>query len=50
MVPAIYGYGDPGDCFLMATARLRNLPLVTRDDRIIELAEREPAYLDVIVC
>ncbi len=30
-VPAIYGSGDPGDCFLIATARIRNLSLVTRD-------------------
>ncbi len=50
MVPATYGYGDPGDCFLIATARLRNLALVTRDERIIELARREPAYLSVVEC
>ena len=24
-VPAIYGRGDPGDCFLIATARVRRL-------------------------
>jgi PIN domain nuclease of toxin-antitoxin system len=49
-VPATSGYGDPGDCFLIATARIRNLSLVTRDTRIIELAEREPDYLSVIIC
>ena len=47
-VPAIYGYGDPGDCFLIATARIRKLTLVTRDTRIIALAKREPAYLTVM--
>jgi PIN domain nuclease of toxin-antitoxin system len=50
MVPAIYGYGDPGDCFLIATARVRNLVLATRDERIIELARRDPAYLNALEC
>jgi len=49
-VPGIYGSGDPGDCFLIATARLRRLSLVTRDTKIIALAKRERGYLDVTVC
>jgi PIN domain nuclease of toxin-antitoxin system len=49
-VPAIYGLGDPGDCFLIATASVRKLSLVTRDRRMIELARREPDYLKVISC
>ena len=49
-VPAIYGNGDPGDCFLIATARVRQLALVTRDRLIGELADREPGYLAVIRC
>jgi PIN domain nuclease of toxin-antitoxin system len=49
-VPAIYGSGDPGDCFLIATARIRNLTLITRDRQIIELAEREQKYLSIIAC
>lgn len=50
LVPAVYGYGDPGDCFLIATARVRKLALVTRDARIIKLSERQPEYLSVIPC
>jgi PIN domain nuclease of toxin-antitoxin system len=49
-VPAVYGSGDPGDCFLIATARIRKLALVTRDSRILELAARDPGYLSVIPC
>jgi len=49
-VPAIYGQGDPGDCFLIATAHVENLTLVTRDAKILELAHRRPDYLSVIAC
>jgi len=49
-LPGICGYGDPGDCFLIATAHVENLTLVTRDARIIELANRRPDYLTVIPC
>jgi PIN domain nuclease of toxin-antitoxin system len=49
-VPSVYGSGDPGDCFLIATARLQNLVLVTRDAKIIRLAARLPDYLTVIAC
>jgi PIN domain nuclease of toxin-antitoxin system len=49
-VPAVYGSGDPGDCFLIATARLRKLALVTRDARMAELTRRSPYYLSIIPC
>lgn len=49
-VPAIYGRGDPGDCFLIATARVRGLSLVTRDGPILQLALARPAYLQVLEC
>ena len=49
-VPAVYGHGDPGDCFLIATARVRRLSLVTRDAKMIELAERRRDYLSVVRC
>jgi PIN domain nuclease of toxin-antitoxin system len=49
-VPAVYGSGDPGDCFLIATARIRKLSLVTHDGRITQLASREPSYLTVVPC
>jgi PIN domain nuclease of toxin-antitoxin system len=49
-MPGIYGSGDPGDCFLISTARVRRLSLVTRDSKMIALAKRERGYLDVTVC
>lgn len=49
-VPAIYGRGDPGDCFLIATARLRRLSLVTRDTPILQLATAQPSYLQAMEC
>src|SRR5437660_12817488 len=30
-VPAAFGRGDPGDCFLIATARMKKVPVVTRE-------------------
>lgn len=49
-VPAVYGRGDPGDCFLLATARVRRLPLVTRDGPIQQLAVARPDYVQVVEC
>ena len=44
------GHRDPGDCFLMATARVRNLALVTRDSIIHQIAEANPNYIGIITC
>lgn len=49
-VPAIYGSGDPGDCFIIATARVRKLAVVTRDGPMTTLAEAQPDYLSLIQC
>jgi PIN domain nuclease of toxin-antitoxin system len=49
-IPPIYGRGDPGDCFLIATARARKVPIVTRDGAMIALASNDPAYLQVVEC
>lgn len=49
-VPAIYGRGDPGDCFLIATARVRRLSLVTRDGPILQLAAAQPSYVRTLEC
>lgn len=49
-VPAAYGRGDPGDCFLIATARVRHLSLVTRDGPILRLAAARPSYLQAVEC
>jgi len=44
------GHRDPGDCFLIATARVRKVPLVTRDGTIRAISADRPDYLAVIVC
>ena len=49
-VPPIYGDGDPGDCFLIATARVRRIPIVTRDAAMIGLSEVNPKYLRTVPC
>lgn len=41
------GHKDPGDCYLIATARVRKIPIITRDHFLIGL---DRAYLDVIEC
>jgi len=49
-VPEIYGSGDPGDCFLIATTRVKTLTIVTRDGPMAALAAARPDYLDLIPC
>lgn len=49
-VPTIYNRKDPGDCFLIATARVRGIPIITRDRAIRDLARDRPDYLTVIAC
>lgn len=44
------GHKDPGDCYLIATARVRRIPLVTRDSTIRGIVDDMPGYLEVIVC
>lgn len=44
------GHRDPGDCFLIATARVRRLALVTRDSTIRTMAAERLGYLDMLVC
>ena len=50
IVPSIYGYGDPGDCFLIATARVHDLTLITRDGPISDLSKRLHKYLRTLPC
>lgn len=47
-VPVVKGHKDPGDCYLIATARVRKVPIITRDAKMREFAA--DGYLDVIVC
>jgi PIN domain nuclease of toxin-antitoxin system len=49
-IPSAVGHADPGDCFLMATARSRGLTFVTRDGLINDLASTHPGYLSVVRC
>ena len=42
------GHKDPGDCYLIATARVKKVPIITRDAVMQGLAS--PDYLEVIVC
>jgi PIN domain nuclease of toxin-antitoxin system len=44
------GHKDPGDCFLMASARVRRISLVTRDEIILSICAASPDYLSVIEC
>ena len=48
MVPDETGHKDPGDCILVATAKVRKVPIVTRDETIIEMARN--GYLNFIRC
>lgn len=48
MVPVVKGHKDPGDCFLIATARVGKIPIITRDAKMRGFAA--DGYLDVIVC
>ena len=49
-VPALLGHKDPGDCFLLATAHVRQLSLVTRDGVIDRLAKDNPDDVEVVAC
>jgi PIN domain nuclease of toxin-antitoxin system len=44
------GHKDPGDCFLIATARVRRIPIVTRDKVMRDVAQDRPGYLSVVEC
>jgi PIN domain nuclease of toxin-antitoxin system len=44
------GHRDPGDCFLIATARVRKLALMTRDGIIQQIAAADPSYVLVVPC
>jgi PIN domain nuclease of toxin-antitoxin system len=48
LVPDDTGHKDPGDCILIATAKVRNMPIITRDEKMIEMAGN--GYLNVIEC
>jgi PIN domain nuclease of toxin-antitoxin system len=49
-VPAIAGWNDPFDCLLIATSRVRKIPIITRDTNMCRLFRVQPDYLTVIRC
>lgn len=44
------GHRDPGDGYLIGTARTRPIPIVTRDGVMQAIALSEPDYLSVVPC
>jgi PIN domain nuclease of toxin-antitoxin system len=42
------GHKDPGDCYLIATARVRRIPIISRDAAMRDMAET--GYLEIIEC
>lgn len=47
-VIAVTGHKDPGDCYIMATARYKKVPIISRDGIIRRIAAT--GYVDVIGC
>lgn len=49
-VPLVSGNGDPGDCFIIATARVSKLAVVTRDGNMRRLSVSDHNYLITVAC
>ena len=49
-VPLVSNNGDPGDCYVIATARVSKLAVVTRDSKMRDLSSASPDYLTVVEC
>jgi len=49
-VPGVFGRGDPGDCFIIATARVLGVPVVSRDGPMADLAAARPDFIRMIPC
>lgn len=49
-VPLVSGNGDPGDCFIIATARVGKLGVVTRDGNMRRLSVNDSNYLITVDC
>lgn len=45
---ATTAHKDPGDCYIMATARYKKVPVVSRDRIISQIAET--GYVEVVGC
>lgn len=42
------GHKDPGDCYIVATARIKDMPVITRDAAILRIAET--GYVKACAC
>ena len=42
------GHRDPADCYMVATARVRKIPVITRDAVILKIAAS--GYVDAVAC
>lgn len=42
------GHRDPADCYIIATARVRKIPVITRDAVILKIATS--GYVDAVAC
>ena len=49
-VPVKFGHSDPGDCYILATARARRLSIITRDGVMAAISAENPNYVTVIPC
>ncbi|WP_119941576.1 type II toxin-antitoxin system VapC family toxin [Neorhizobium sp. NCHU2750] len=45
---ATTAHKDPGDCYIIATARYKKVPIISRDGIIRQIAET--GYIDIIGC
>lgn len=44
------GHKDPGDCYRIGAARVRRIPIVTRDGAMHGIAAADPTYLSIVAC
>lgn len=49
-VPSFIKHRDPADCIMVATARVLDLALVTRDRKLLKLSSEQPGYLSTVEC
>ncbi|WP_438752138.1 type II toxin-antitoxin system VapC family toxin [Pararhizobium sp. O133] len=45
---AATNHKDPGDCYIMATARYKKVPIVSRDATMAQIAET--GYIGIVAC
>jgi PIN domain nuclease of toxin-antitoxin system len=48
VVASVTGHKDPGDCYILATARIQKVPIISRDGKIKALSEA--GHVSLILC